>query len=75
MGSGAFVDGGEVLPVVEDMGADLFGCFHGGCAEDYHAVGKGVGVCTVKEGNLVGIGVADTRDDNTKAIYLQMLSG
>lgn len=32
MGCGAFVDGGEVLPVVEDVGADLFGCFHGGCA-------------------------------------------
>lgn len=75
MGSGVFVDGGEVLPVVEDVGADLFGCFHGGCAEDYHTVGKGVGVSTDKEGNLVGIGVADTWDDNAKAIYLQVLSG
>lgn len=73
MGCGAFVDGGEVLPVVEDVGADLFGCFHGCCAEHYHTVGKGVGVSTVKEGNLVG--VADTRDDNAKAIYLQVLSG
>lgn len=75
MGSGAFVDCGEVLPVVEDVGADLLGCFHGGCTEDNHAVGEGVSASTIKQGNLVGIGVAYARDDNTKAIYFQMLSG
>ena len=32
LGSGAYVDGGEVLPVVEDVGADLFCSFLGGCA-------------------------------------------
>ena len=32
LGGDAFVDGGEVLPVVENVGANLFGCFHGGCA-------------------------------------------
>ena len=75
LGSGAFVDGGEVLPVVEDVGADLFCVFQSGCAEHYHAIGKGVGASTVKQGNFVGIGIADTWDDNAKAIYLQMLSG
>ena len=54
MGGDAFVDGGEVLPVGEDMGADLLGCFHGGCAEDNYAIGKSVGSGTVKQGNLVG---------------------
>ena len=74
LGSGAFVDGGEVLPVVENVGADLFGCFHGDCAEDYYAIRKGVSASTVKQGYLVGIGVADTGDDNSKAINLQVLS-
>lgn len=72
---GAFVDGSEVLPVVEDVSADLLGCFHGGCAENDYAIRKGVSVSAVKEGNLVGVGIADTRNDNTKAIYLQVLSG
>ena len=30
LGCGAFVDGDEVLPVVEDVGANLLGGFHGG---------------------------------------------
>lgn len=75
MGSGAFVDGGEVLPVVEDVSADLLGCFHGGCTEDDHAVREGVGASTVKQGNLVGIGVAYAWYDNAKAIYFLMFSG
>lgn len=38
LGCGAFVDGDEVLPVVEDVGANLLGGFHGGCAEDNYVV-------------------------------------
>ena len=30
LGCGAFVDGDEVLPVVEDVGANLLVGFHGG---------------------------------------------
>ena len=63
LSTGAFVDGGEVLPVVEDVGADLLGILYGGCAEHYHAVGKGVGVSTIQQGDLVGVRIADTRDD------------
>lgn len=73
MGTGAFVDGGEVLPVGEDVGADLLGGFHGGCAEHNHAIGKGVGATIIKQGYLVGI--ADARDDDAKAFYLQVFSG
>lgn len=38
LGCGAFVDGDEVLPVVEDVGANLLGGFQGGCAEDNYVV-------------------------------------
>ena len=58
MGCGAFVDGDEVLPVVEDVGANLLGDFHGGCAEDNYVIREGVGASSIQQGYLVGIRVA-----------------